>query len=73
MITAGQDYKVGIYVRLSRGDERLGESVSIENQKLILTKYCEEQCWKIVVIYCDDGVSGTSFAGVRLRYFLHLQ
>ena len=32
MITAGQDYKVGIYVRLSRGDERLGESVSIENQ-----------------------------------------
>ena len=61
MITAGQDYKVGIYVRLSRGDERLGESVSIENQKLILTKYCEEQCWKIVDIYCDDGVSGTSF------------
>ena len=61
MITAGQDYKVGIYVRLSRGDERLGESVSIENQKLILTKYCEEQCWEIVDIYCDDGVSGTSF------------
>ncbi len=61
MITAGQDYKVGIYVRLSRDDERLGESVSIENQKLILTKYCEEQRWKIVDIYCDDGVSGTSF------------
>lgn len=61
MITAGQDYKVGIYVRLSRDDERLGESVSIENQKLILTKYCEEQRWEIVDIYCDDGVSGTSF------------
>lgn len=61
MITAGEAYRVGIYVRLSRDDERLGESVSIENQKLILTKYCEEQNWEITDIYCDDGVSGTSF------------
>ncbi len=61
MIKAGENYKVGIYVRLSRDDERMGESVSIENQKLILTKYCEEQRWEIVDIYCDDGISGTSF------------
>lgn len=54
-------YKVGIYVRLSRDDERLGESVSIENQKMILIKYCEEQHWEIADIYCDNGVSGTTF------------
>jgi len=30
---------VGIYCRLSRDDERNGESVSIENQKIILSRY----------------------------------
>ena len=29
------NYNVGIYVRLSKDDERLGESVSIENQVVI--------------------------------------
>lgn len=29
------NYNVGIYVRLSKDDERLGESVSIENQDVI--------------------------------------
>ena len=29
------NYNVGIYVRLSKDDERLGESVSIENQVII--------------------------------------
>ena len=28
-----EQYSVGIYARLSRDDERAGESVSIENQK----------------------------------------
>ena len=28
-----EDYKVGIYLRLSREDERLGESSSISNQR----------------------------------------
>ena len=30
-------YNAGIYVRLSKDDERAGESLSIENQKRILT------------------------------------
>lgn len=30
-----ENYIVGIYARLSRDDERAGESVSIENQKEI--------------------------------------
>lgn len=36
-------YNTGIYVRLSQEDERSGESLSIENQKRILTKYVNEQ------------------------------
>lgn len=54
-------YNAGIYVRLSKDDERAGESLSIENQKLILTKYVKEQGWNIIDIYVDDGYSGTSF------------
>lgn len=55
------NYNVGIYVRLSKDDLRAGESLSIENQKLILTKYVQEQGWNIIDIYVDDGFSGTSF------------
>lgn len=54
-------YNVGIYVRLSQEDMRAGESLSIENQKLILTKYVKEQGWNISDIYVDDGYSGTDF------------
>ena len=54
-------YNVGIYVRLSQEDMRAGESLSIENQKLILTKYVTEQGWNIYDIYIDDGFSGTDF------------
>lgn len=32
---AQRNYQVGIYARLSRDDERFGESVSIENQELL--------------------------------------
>lgn len=55
------NYNVGIYDRLSKDDERLGESVSIENQKLILTKYVNEQGWNIFDTYIDDGFTGTDF------------
>ena len=61
MLKVQNNYKVGIYVRLSKDDERAGESVSIENQKLMLTRYCEEQGWNDYSVYCDDGVSGTTF------------
>ena len=38
-----KDYIVGMYVRLSRDDERAGESLSIENQKAILSDYILEK------------------------------
>lgn len=54
-------YNAGIYVRLSQEDMRAGESLSIEHQKLILTKYVREQGWNLVDTYADDGFSGTDF------------
>ena len=56
-----QETKVGIYARLSKDDERNGESLSIENQKLILEKYVFEQGWNLIDEYIDDGCSGTTF------------
>ena len=56
-----ETYNVGIYCRLSRDDERAGESVSIENQREMLGRYVHEQGWNLISTYCDDGVSGTTF------------
>lgn len=53
--------RTGIYLRLSKDDERAGESLSIENQRKIVTKYVQEQGWKIIDEYIDDGYSGTNF------------
>ena len=53
-------HKVGIYVRLSKEDSRAGESVSIENQKLMLVKHVREMGWALVEVYQDDGFSGTN-------------
>ena len=55
-----KDYQVGIYVRLSNEDVRAGESVSIENQKLMLIKHVKEMGWELKEVYCDDGFSGTN-------------
>ena len=55
-----KDHKVGIYARLSKEDSRAGESVSIENQKLLLMKHVKEMGWELVDIYQDDGWSGTN-------------
>ena len=60
-MTKQSNYNAGIYVRLSQEDERAGESLSIENQKMILTKYVAEQGWTLVDVYVDDGYSGTDF------------
>ena len=58
---AENTYNVGIYCRLSNDDERDGESVSIENQKLLLQRYVRERGWNEIDIYIDDGYSGTNF------------
>lgn len=54
-------YKVGIYLRLSREDERLGESGSISTQRDLLLNYIKDNDLLLVDEYIDDGVSGTTF------------
>ena len=53
--------RVGLYLRLSRDDERLGESMSIENQRDYLTQYLRQRGWQAAGIYADDGYSGLHF------------
>ena len=60
VIIANAKHAVGIYVRLSNEDARAGESVSIENQKLMLVKHVKEMDWELKEIYVDDGFSGTN-------------
>ena len=46
-------YLAGLYLRLSKDDERAGESVSIENQRLLLTNYAQEKGWEIREVYIE--------------------
>lgn len=55
------NFRAGLYLRLSKDDERQGESVSIETQRAILTDYCLENGFAIHKEYVDDGYSGLSF------------
>lgn len=51
-----------IYVRLSDQDrdkkDQTDESESIQNQKIMLTKYCMDNGWSIHGIYSDEDYSG---------------
>lgn len=51
-----KNYIVGIYARLSRDDGQESESVSIENQRLILQKYVDEQGWQLHDVYVDEYI-----------------
>ena len=55
------DKITALYCRLSRDDELAGESNSIKNQKLILSKYAEDNKFQNVKFFVDDGYSGTTF------------
>ena len=55
------DKITALYCRLSQEDERLGESLSIENQKRILEAYAKEHHFPNLVFFVDDGYSGTDF------------
>lgn len=54
-------YHAAVYARLSKEDERAGDSVSIESQVAMLTKYICDNGWEHTATYKDDGYSGTSF------------
>lgn len=55
------DKITAIYCRLSRDDELSGDSNSIVNQKAILKKYAQEQGFRNIQFFVDDGYSGANF------------
>ncbi len=55
------DKITALYCRLSRDDELAGESNSIKNQKIILSKYAEDNKFQNIKFFVDDGYSGTTF------------
>ena len=65
-----KNYIAGLYLRLSQEDERQGESVSIDNQRMMLRKYAEEHGFEIHDEYIDDGVSGTTFQRPEVQRLL---
>ena len=50
-----------LYCRLSQEDERLGGSLSIENQRMMLEKYAPDKGFPNIQFYIDDGYSGANF------------
>ena len=57
----GSERITALYCRLSRDDELQGESNSITNQKSILKKYADENGFRNIEFFVDDGYSGTNF------------
>ena len=53
--------KAALYCRLSKDDEQSGDSVSIETQRMMLAKFCNEHHFEVFDIYVDDGYSGLNF------------
>ena len=56
-----QNKQTAIYCRLSRDDEGIGDSMSIQNQKTFLSQYAANNGFTDYTFYVDDGFSGTSF------------
>ncbi|MDF1494994.1 recombinase family protein [Caproiciproducens sp. CPB-2] len=50
-----------LYGRLSQEDELKGDSNSIQNQRMLLEKYAQENGFVNVKFLYDDGYSGTNF------------
>lgn len=50
-----------LYGRLSQEDTRLGESNSIQNQRILLEKYAHDNGFENTIFLSDDGYSGTNF------------
>jgi len=60
MVSTGNKI-TALYCRLSRDDELSGDSNSIKNQKAILQKYADDNGFRNIQFYIDDGFSGTTF------------
>ncbi|MDR2090399.1 MAG: recombinase family protein [Clostridiales bacterium] len=60
-LTDFKDYNAALYLRFSKDDGQTCDSSSIETQKIMLTKYCKDNGYKIYDCYVDDGYTGLNF------------
>lgn len=66
-----QNYRAAIYCRLSSEDGADHESMSIGNQRALLTEYVEKQGWEVVDTYIDDsGILGPSQKVLKKEVFI---
>ena len=68
--SAAEQWRVGIYCRLSKDDMLSGESASISNQREIMLEYCKTQGWKVYKVYQDDGYTGLNMDRPDLQKML---
>ena len=61
MFGATNNKITALYCRLSQEDARMGESLSIENQKSMLMQYAKEHHFPNPLFFVDDGYSGTTY------------
>ena len=61
-----------LYLRLSREDEKNGESNSIVNQRAMLQDYAKKNGFRNVRSFIDDGVSGATFNREGFRSMLEM-
>ncbi len=54
-------HKTAIYCRLSLDDGSVGDSSSIQTQKMLLEKYSKDNGYEIYDYYIDDGYSGLNY------------
>lgn len=55
------DYKVAMYIRLSKEDGDKQESESVTNQRNLILRYIKENKLTLYDEYIDDGVSRNNF------------
>lgn len=52
-------------------DERLGELLSIENQRLMLQRYAEQHRFSNIQFYVDNGFSGADFNRPAFKWMMY--
>lgn len=55
------EYIAGLYIRLSKDDDKEGESSSVSTQRKMIKAFAKENNFIIYDEYVDDGYSGTNF------------
>lgn len=66
-------WRIAVYIRLSKDDGN-DESLSVTNQRKIITEYIEEFFegeYIIVDVYADDGLTGTDYERPEFQRLIH--